>query len=158
MIWTRLLEGELAHTYKVTEKLLDLVDGGKLDWKPAPDNNWMTTGQLLKHISNGCGSGIKGAVTGDWGFPEDFDPSSMTMEDMLPPAEKMPAVESLAEAKELLAEDKKTAVEMLAKCSPEDLATKPSPVPWDPTEIVLGQRLLQMVDHLRSHKAHFSIT
>jgi hypothetical protein len=41
---------------------------------------------------------------------------------------------------------------MLASCSEEQLAGKPAPAPWDPTEIVLGHRLLQMIDHLKQHK------
>ena len=54
----------------------------------------------LKHITNACGAVCKGFVSGDWGLPagrkllEDLSP-----EEMLPPAEKMPAVESVEEAR-----------------------------------------------------------
>ena len=152
MSWTELLKREIEHNYMVADKLLDLVDDDKLDWKPETGSNWMTTGQLLMHITNACGSGMKGFVTGDWGMPADFDPSQLKKEDMLPPAEKMPTIGSPAEAEQLLAEDKKTAVEMLAKCSEKDLSTKPAPAPWDPSEMILGHRMLQMVDHLSAHK------
>jgi uncharacterized damage-inducible protein DinB len=52
----------------------------------------------------------------------------------------------------MLQEDKKTALDSLAKCSDEQLQTKPAPAPWDPTPMPLGQRLLQMLDHLKGHK------
>jgi uncharacterized damage-inducible protein DinB len=58
----------------------------------------------------------------------------------------------VAEAKRLLQRDRQLALDMLAACSEEDLAHKPAPAPWDPTEMVLGRRLLQMVDHLKQHK------
>jgi hypothetical protein len=71
---------------------------------------------------------------------------------MLPPAEQLPTVGSLAEAKNMLAEDKKLALAMLDQCSEDDLANKPSPAPWDPEDMPLGRRLMEMVHHLGSHK------
>ncbi len=41
---------------------------------------------------------------------------------------------------------------MLEKCSEEKLAGEAAPAPWDPTEMILGHRLLQMVEHLTCHK------
>ena len=153
MDWKNLLHGTFEYDYAVTEKLLDMVKDSELNWKPATGSNWMTVGQLLHHISNACGSGVKGFVTGDWGFPPDFDPSKMTEDMMLPPAEKLPAVSSVAEAKKLLAEDKKLAFDILSKCSEERLATEIAKAPWDKMELILGHRLLQMAQHLNSHKA-----
>jgi uncharacterized damage-inducible protein DinB len=147
-----LLKNEIEHTFGVTNKLMDLVDENQLDWKPSTGSNWMTTGQLLRHITDACGAAIRGFVTGDWGMPEDVDMSQLPPEEMLPPAEKFPTVGSVAEAKKLLAEDKQVALDMLAKCSEEDLSTKIATAPWDPTELVLGHRLLQMVGHLNQHK------
>ena len=57
-------------------------------------------------------------------MPKEVDPSKLSPEEMLPPAEKMPTVSSVAESQKLLREDKKTALEALAKCSEEDLAKK----------------------------------
>jgi hypothetical protein len=71
---------------------------------------------------------------------------------MLPPAEKLPTVGSVAEAKKLLAEDKQVALDMLAKCNEDKLANETASAPWDPTEMILGHRLLQMVGHLNQHK------
>jgi uncharacterized damage-inducible protein DinB len=130
-----------------------MVEEDKLNWKPSTGSNWMTTGQLLHHLTDACGGTFKGFVTGEWGFPAGVDPSHMTPDQMMPPAEKLPSVPSVAEAKRLLAADHKTALEMLAQCSEERLAKEPSPAPWDPRPMPLGHRLLGMVGHLDQHKA-----
>ena len=112
----------------------------------------MTTGQLLMHITAACGAGFKGFITGDWGLPDGVDMSQMTPEEMMPPAEKMPNVGSVDEARKLLAEDRKTALALLDETPEEDLKSKPAPAPWDEQEMILGHRLLQMVQHLNQHK------
>lgn len=153
MSWSELLRREVDSTYGVTDALLGMVDGGALDWKPQTGSNWMTTGQLLMHISNGCGAAMKGFVTGDWGMPEGVDMSELPEDEMLPSADKMPTIASVPEARRLLAEDKKIAAEMLAQCSEQRLANDIATAPWDTTEMILGHRLLQMVEHLKAHKA-----
>lgn len=152
MNWTELLTSEIHSTYHAAEGLLDLVDEDMLGWKPPAGSNWMTTGQLLRHLAEACGFCFRGFVRGEWGMPEGVNPGDIPPEEMLPPAEKMPAVSSVAEAKRLLAEDKKLAFAMLAECSEETLATKLTQAPWDPTGVILGHRLLQMVGHLCLHK------
>ncbi|MFA7329877.1 MAG: DinB family protein [Candidatus Delongbacteria bacterium] len=152
MTWKDLLQAEVDDTYRRTLGLLELVDDGALDWKPATGENWMSTGQLLHHLTNACGFCFKGFVTGDWGMPADFDPSTASHEDMLPPAERLPAVASVAEARRLVEEDQALALATLAGVSEEELETRPAPAPWDPSQVLLGHRLLQMVEHLKQHK------
>lgn len=152
MSWKELLTKEINYTYKATDGLLNLLSDEDIHWKPATGSNWMTTGQLLMHLTNACGSCFKGFVTGDWGIPEGVDVKELPPEEMLPPAEKMPSVKSLSETKMLLSEDKKLAIEMLDRCSEEELANKQSPAPWDQTPMILGHRLLQMIGHLNQHK------
>ncbi len=153
MDWKEMLQKEMAGVYRATEKLMDLVSEEILTWKPAEGENWMSMGQLLNHIGTGCGGGFRGFVTGDWGFPEGMDTAKMKPEDIIPPADRLPTVSSMEEAKIMLQEDKKLAEEMLAKCTEEDLSNKIVPAPWDPSPSVLGQRLLQSIDHLKSHKS-----
>ncbi len=152
MNWRELLKAEIESSYAVTEKLISLVDDADLGWRPSTGNNWMTTGQLLKHLTESCGAACRGFVTGDWGLPEGMKMEDLSPAEMLPPAEKLPTIASVAEAKQLLQNDKKIALETLATCSEEVLARQPAPAPWDPSEIFLGHRLLQMVDHLKQHK------
>jgi hypothetical protein len=147
MNWTELLKGEMESAYGASEKLLAKVNDQMLNWKPSTGSNWMTTGQLMMHLSSACGATSKGFATGDWGMPHDASPGGM-----LPPAETMSTVKSVAECRELLKADKKVAFETLAKCSEADLAGKPAPAPWDPTPMNLGLRLLQMTEHLKMHK------
>ena len=160
MNWTELLKTEIEDMYHATNGLLDLVDDDKLDWKPATGENWMTMGQLLRHISDACGAPIRGFCTGDWGMPAEaegpsagVDVSEMSAEDMLSPAETLPTVSSVAEARRLLAEDRELALETLAQAGEERLANDMVAAPWNPSEMLLGQRLLQMAYHLGSHKA-----
>ena len=153
MNWTELLKKEIEQGYQVTERLMDLVADKELNWKPSTGTNWMTMGQLLMHITGSCGACCRGFVTGDWGMPEGMDASNMSPEDMLPPAEKLPFVTSVAEAKKLLAEDKKVALEMLTKSGERDLVDRKVKAPWDLTEKMLGSCLLEMVGHLNLHKA-----
>ena len=43
-------------------------------------------------------------------------------------------------------------LDYLSKATDERLENEPAPVPWDPTGIPLGYRLLQFVIHLNQHK------
>ena len=99
MNWKELLASEIEYTYGVTNSLMNLTDDGHLAWKPSTGSNWMTTGQLLMHITNACGAPICGFVTGDWGMPEGMDVSDLSPEEMLPPAEKLPTVGSVAQVR-----------------------------------------------------------
>lgn len=152
MDWKEMLKAEMESAYRSAEGLMDMVDEERLDWKPSSGSNWMTTGQLLRHIGDACGAPCRSFVTGDWGLPPGVDPSQLKPEEMIPPAEHLPTVKSVAEARTLLATDRRTALETLERVSEEELRTKAAPAPWDPRPTVLGHRFLQMVQHLGSHK------
>ena len=153
MDWKSLLESETRHLFTVTGGLFDLVDDDALGWRPATGDNWMTMGQLLLHIATGTGGGFKGFVTGDWGLPDGMDLAEMAPDEMLPPAEAMPAVDSVAQAKEMLAADRALAFEMLAAASEEDLAGQMSAAPWAPDQTFsLGHHLLHSIHHTQQHK------
>lgn len=150
--WKDLLLGEIETTYKAAAHLLDQVDDSMLGWKPSSGSNWMTTAQLLHHLSDACGMAMQGFVTGDWGLPEGMDIANLKPEEMLPPAEKMPSIDSVAHAKHRLESDKQVAVDMVKQCSEDNLEHRLISAPWDPREMKLGIRLLQMVKHLDVHK------
>lgn len=151
MNWTEMLKAETEDAYRCADALMATVEDGDLDWKPATGDNWMTTGQLLRHMVSACGAASKGFVTGDWGLPPDADPTEMSTEEMLPPAEKMLAAESVAAAREGLAADKQVALEMIEAAA--ERMDEPTPAPWDPRPISLGLRILGMINHLNNHKA-----
>jgi DinB superfamily len=152
--WTQLLKSEIESAYSSASGLLDKVDANNLDWKPASGSNWMTVGQLLKHLTDACGTGCKGFVTGDWGLPEGVKMSDLPPEQMLPPAENMPGIASLAEAKKLLADDKALALQMIGQAGEDALNNRIVAAPWAPdVQLPLGRYLLMMVHHLDAHKA-----
>lgn len=152
MTWTKLLTAEIETTYRATEGLIDRVMDAELDWKPSSGDNWMTTGQLLLHIASACGYCCRGFATGQWGAPPGVQPDQIPAE-ALPQAEQMPAVDSVARARELLAIDREMALAAIADVGEERLANESCPAPWDPTDICMGHRFLHMIQHLGSHKA-----
>ncbi|ARM30862.1 DinB family protein [Prosthecochloris sp. HL-130-GSB] len=152
MNWTTLLHREIEEAYKLSDALITLLDDTELQWKPSSGTNWMTVGQLLMHMSTACGVPMKDFVTGDTGSPEDLSANQLTLEEMLPSAEKMPSVESIDEARRLLREDRCMAVEAVNICSENELDEKTAKALWDPVPLPLGYRLLQMTGHLNQHK------
>jgi hypothetical protein len=154
MNWTQLLTLEIENTYDCAIKLLDKVDPGRLDWKPETGSNWMTVAQLLKHLSEACGAACRSFVTGDWGLPPGAKFEDLPPEEMLPPAEKFPAIGSVESARQALQDDKILALAMVAQAGEVDLAEKKLAAPWAPgREFALGWHLHQMVRHLDLHKS-----
>jgi uncharacterized damage-inducible protein DinB len=154
MNWTQLLKTEIETTYATTARLLDKVDRENLAWKPPAGHNWMTVGQLLSHITDACGAPCKGFVTGDWGLPPDQKLEDLSPDEMLPPAEKMPTLDSVEEAKRRLSKDKALALQMIDQAGEDALAHREIAAPWAPdVTFALGRHLLQMVQHLERHKS-----
>ena len=153
MTWVELLRLEMGAAYSTTERLLEKVDGTRLEWKPETGGNWMTMGQLLRHIGEACGAGCRAFMTGDWGLPPGVRVEDLTPEEMLPPAEKLPTIESLEMARKMLAEDRAIAFQMIEEAGEAGLNGREMAAPWSPgVKRVLGWHMLQMVNHLDRHK------
>jgi hypothetical protein len=150
MALARILEQDALGMYAATEGLFRLVDN--LDWKPTQGDNWMTTGQVMHHCTNACGFCIRGFVTGDWGLPDGQSMDDLSPDEMLPPASRMPTVQSVDEALELLAEDRKVCGEMLNGLDDERLLGERLAAPWGGPELTLFQQLNGMIWHLGQHK------
>ncbi len=150
-----ILKHETNSVFGATEELFKRCEGRDLSWKPSDGKNWMTIGQLMNHITTQCtGVAMRGFVTGEWGMPEgNPDNGDGSLESMLPPAEAMPSVESVAQALEGLAADKKIALDTLAQVREEDLLTHKCAAPWGGEELTLLQHLWHMNEHLRVHEA-----
>ena len=143
MNWTALLNAEVEHTYATTTRLYDQIGDADLGWRPGEGENWMTTGALLRHIGDACGIWMHAFVTGE--FPE------MPGEEM-PTADTMPVCETLDQARTMLDADWAKANTAVSAAGEERLSSEMCTAPWDPSEMILGQRLLQMVNHLNQHK------
>ena len=152
MNWQSHLKHHADAAYQAVERLFDLVTEDMLSWKPETGTNWLTTAQLLEHITGACGAMCKGFAFGDWGTPtEAFE--EMALEDMLPPAEKFPVVSSLAEAKAKLAADRILAFDVIEETTENELSNRTITAPWDPTERSLGDWLMESIEHLVTHKS-----
>ena len=152
MNWTELLKQEIETTYGSTFGLIDLVDGDKLGWKPETGENWMTTGQLLQHLPEACGMCFRGFVTGEWPVPEGV-PEDAKPEPTMTPAEAMRMATSVADVRTELERDKQLALAMVAEAGEDRLQDEDTVAPWNETDTMnLGRRLLQMVEHLNTHK------
>jgi len=153
MNWTQLLKSEIETAYETTASLLDKVDPDRLDWKPETGCNWMTVGQLLKHLSEACGAGCRAFLTGDWGLPPGVKMEDLSPEEILPPAEKLPTIGGIDEAKKLLSADKALAIKIVEQAGEENLANKNIAAPWAPgNSYALGRHFLHLVEHLERHK------
>ncbi len=159
MQWTQLLSNKMEESYATADSLMGLLTDDELDWKPATGKNWMTVGQVLMHLTNSCGFCCNGFATGEWGIPEGSAPSSDSPEnggtetDMLPPAEALPSVATVAEARALLGQDKDLAFAVIKEAGEEKLESEMSAAPWDPANSQnLGSHCLGMVQHLDSHR------
>lgn len=152
MKWKELLSDEILYTYGVADHLMSLVRDDELDWKPDHGSNWMSMGQLLMHMTDACGSTFDGLINGAWDIREEFQVNELETRQIFPSADMLPSVNSVSDARKLLADDRKLALKSLKKCSEEDLAGKYAPAPWTRHPMILGQRLLHMVFHLNQHK------
>ncbi|MCP4201687.1 MAG: DinB family protein [bacterium] len=152
MNWTDLLRSHIHLTYAATEGLLDMVDDEMLDWKPATGENWMTTGQLLTHLTTACGFCFRGFLTNDWTPPEGYEIPEPEGGETLLPAEKLPKAESVAKVKELLASDKRLALATIEEAGEKRLAGDTVKAPWEGQERLMGEQFLFMIQHLAQHK------
>ncbi|MFC1572115.1 DinB family protein [Candidatus Eisenbacteria bacterium] len=150
MNWTSFLKSEVEDAYRMALGLMKMVEEDSLGWKPATGDNWMTTGQLLKHMVASCGACCKGVVTGDWGVPPEDMPEDEAS--MLPPAEKLPTVASVNEAIQALEADKLVALAMIEEVGEDGLATRELTLPWGSSGTI-GKHLLDMIYHLNNHKS-----
>lgn len=150
MSWKSLLSRELKSKRNTCLHLIGKLDESDLGWKPDSGSNWMTVAQLLNHLATANAFVFKGFHTGDWGMPIE-EIKNMPKEEMLPPAEKMPAVNTISEAVEMLNKDTGDALATLETIEEEELAEKQTEAPWMNNTMILGHRLLTMVEHQNNH-------
>jgi len=136
MDWKTVLIEKVKSSYRAAEGLLKLVEDEQLSWKPESGENWMTTGQLLNHMADACGSMFKCFITGTWEFEEGLG-----------------TVATVAEGKEKLAADKALALKLLETLTDHDLTTRMVQAPWEKEARPLGYSLSEMASHLDVHKS-----
>lgn len=151
MNFTEWLTERTQASFKAAEGLVALVDADALDWKPETGHNWMTTGQLLEHLTTSCGAVMQAFATGD------FEPLMAGMdavpEGETPSAAHLKTVTDLGSVKTRLAADKALALATIADTGEDALASKQTTAPWNPGPRVLGVQFGECIDHLNSHKS-----
>ena len=149
MTLTHVLLEEAEATYSVVEKLIRQVSDDELPWVPSEGGGWMTMGQLLMHCASfGCGKAVVGFVKGEW----PVETQEGDADAHVPPPAGLPTVVSVAEALELLAEDRELTMSCIGAAGEANLLTRRIMAPWGGRELSLFQHLLEMLKHLGQHK------
>ena len=126
--------------YRPAQTLIRLAPADKLDWRPAA--NFMSLGQLICHLSEGLGDGLRLLVTGNWPTMEEME-KGMKLENM--------PVCTAAEGLARLEKDAVVLRKTLDGISAEDFAQKVVSVPWG-VKGKLETMALYFREHLTNHK------
>ena len=131
---SEILKKQVEETYNATLGLVDQVDADQLDWKPATGDNWMTTGQLLRHLETACGMIAGCFVTGDWSVLAQFeaDESKRDPETGMLPASEMQTCTDVAACRAAIEADKAKALAAIDEAGEERLVNEESAAPWNP--------------------------
>ena len=122
--------------------LVEMVPNDKLDWAPAP--NFMTLGQLLKHLTENW-TIVRMFVTGEWPF---------STEEEMAEAMKLENLQSFTkdEALSALEKDLEDGVDYIQKeISEEDFFNKVIKAPWG-YEARICDAVVFSRDHFLNHK------
>jgi hypothetical protein len=127
-------------SYRPAEKMIGMVPADKLEWAPGP--TFMSTGQVLCHLSEGVGGGLDMLVTGKW-------PTMKEMEEGMK-LEKLPSC-GVQEALDKLKKDKEILRQVMDGVSEEDFANKVVTVPWGMTA-KMERMTISFLEHFTNHK------
>jgi hypothetical protein len=106
--------------YRPAANLIRMVPPDRLDWRPGP--SFMSLGQLINHLTDPIGDGVRCLITNQWPFtPEEME-AGMKLE-ILPSC-------NIEQALERLEKDKTGLREVLDSISEEDFAQRPVSAPW----------------------------
>ncbi len=130
----------VLQSVKPAEKLISMVPADKLNWKPGP--TFMTTGQVLCHLSDGIGGGLEMLVSGKWPPMEEME-TGMKLENM-------PAC-GVQEALSKLEKDKSTLREALDGMSEADFTNRVVSVPWG-WKAKMEIMSVSFLGHFNNHK------
>jgi hypothetical protein len=130
----------VMETYRPTEKLIGMVPGDKLDWRPGP--TFMSAGQVICHLSMGLGAGFEWLLGGKL-------PSMEEMGEIMK-LENLPSC-SPQEALDKLEKDRRILRQLLDGMSEEDFTNKVVSVPWGVTAKT-ERMAIQLLEHFTNHK------
>jgi hypothetical protein len=158
MNMSEFLTKQVEDTYGAMAGLVGLVDDEHLGWQPESGDNWMTTGQVLKHVEAACGLIATCFVSGDWSVLGRIEAEMMEGQERDPQtgmykAEALPATACKADTLAALESDKAATLAAIAEAGEDRLVNEESAAPWNPTPRSLGYNLFECLQHLASHKS-----
>jgi len=130
----------VMENYRPAEKLIGMVPADKLTWQPG--RTFMSTGQVLCHLSGGLGGDLEMLLSGKF-------PSMKEMEEGMK-LENLPSC-SPQEALDKLEKDKKILRQVLDGLSEEDFASKVVSVPWG-WKAKMERMAFNFLGHFLNHK------
>jgi uncharacterized damage-inducible protein DinB len=130
----------VMENYEPAEKLIGMVPADKLNWRPGP--TFMSTGQVLCHLSDGLGGGFEMLLSGKW-------PSMEEMAEGMK-LENLPSC-SPREALDKLEKDKRILRQVLEGVSEQDFTNKVVSVPWGVTA-KMERMAIHFLEHFTNHK------
>jgi uncharacterized damage-inducible protein DinB len=130
----------VMENYGPAEKLVGTVPADKLNWQPGP--TFMSTGQVICHLSDGLGGGFEMLLSGKW-------PSMEEMAEGMK-LENLPSC-SPREALDKLEKDKKILRQALEGVSEQDFTNKVVSVPWGVTA-KMERMAIHFLEHFTNHK------
>ena len=133
--------------YKAARGLIELTPSDKLDYKPLEGT--MTIAQVLKHCAHCLGDMAVMGIHEKW--PE------MSEDEMLPPADALPASASVEEALEEIDKDWELMKDEFEKLQEDDFNSKTVHAPWEPKPRLLIDYMMQTMEHLSNHRMQLFI-
>jgi hypothetical protein len=106
--------------YKPAETLVRMTPKDKLDWRPGP--GFMSLGQLICHLTEPLGDGLRCLITNQWPFTPEQMEAGMKLENI-------PSC-NVEKALERLQKDKADLREVLGGLSEEEFTQMPVSAPW----------------------------
>jgi len=128
----------VMQSVRPAEKLISMVPTDKLDWRPGP--TFMSTGQVIFHLSDGLGVGLETMLSGKWPPSEEME-AAMKLENM-------PSC-SFQEALDRLAKDSRILRSTLDGITDADFTNRIVSVPWG-----WNAKLEIMAVHFLVHFSH----
>ena len=135
----------VMQSVRPAEKLIGMVPADKLDWKPGP--TFMTTGQVICHLSDGLGVGLETVLSGKWGPMEEME-AAMKLEN-LPSCGVQEALSKLAKDSQIL----RTTLDAISEA---DFTNRVVSVPWG-WNTKLEIMAVHFLGHFNSHKMQLFI-
>lgn len=133
--------------YQAARGLIKITPDQKLDFKPK--EGLMTIAQILKHISGSLGEGLSVAINNTW--------PTISPDDMLPSADKLPKSNSAAEALQEIEHDWELLKQVFEKITDGEFNQNKINVPWMPQPMTYVEYMMQAMEHLSNHRMQLFI-